>query len=121
MRKTFCILLLLSLVFCEGCGTLVTHGIGTGKDPEIIEPSDGIYRGIRYDWNLDKDIGKNITQFKGDGCGGYFAAFVLALFIVEHAASTVADTVMLPHDLKQPTEASEVPKVSQSTNTVSSK
>lgn len=79
IRNAISILSLLSLVLGAGCGTIVAHGDNPGPG----SPRTGVYRGVRSDWDVAVQ-GPNPN-----------------LIIYDVPFSAIADTFMLPHDLKK--------------------
>jgi uncharacterized protein YceK len=76
MRNHFTPILLLSLMLCSGCGTIMAHHLGPDDSPS------GVYRGVRLD----------CLCFGGDQPALY-------LMILDLPLSLAADTLVLPYDV----------------------
>ena len=90
MRNIIAILALLSLVFCAGCGTVLTHG----GDPGAGGPRSGVYRGIRWDGMMVATFEHDLFSPGSKGSGG-----MPDIFLLDFPFSAIADTVLLPYDL----------------------
>jgi uncharacterized protein YceK len=84
MKALIITTVMLSLVFCGGCSTVIRHCGDPGSDMNILGGT-GVYRGVRMDSSLvgSKD---SSAPFRVYG-------------LIDFPFSAVGDTVILPYDL----------------------
>jgi uncharacterized protein YceK len=76
---------LLPVIFCGGCGTILTHTGDPGSDMGNMFRKNGVYRGVRFDSSF---IGSEESTAGLRVCG-----------VIDFPFSLSADTLVFPYDL----------------------
>jgi uncharacterized protein YceK len=83
MKVIIATTVLLPLILCVGCSTIVSHGGG-----ESPISKNGVYRGVRLDCHNIRNPGPELP-----------AGFSICYSLVDFPFSTIGDTLLFPFDL----------------------
>ncbi|MGC3959039.1 MAG: YceK/YidQ family lipoprotein [Verrucomicrobiota bacterium] len=98
MKIRLAVVLVIALICCSGCGTVITH---TVTKPSTTPAGTGTYRGTQTDtWLLCYTMGVG-SQHWTEPTG--WALMFSGLFVAcDIALSAVADTLIWPYDITTP-------------------